>query len=293
MIPAKTNLVLLCILSVITLFELVAMPVILQGRELLMSIVALALIPLSTPFWSLIHEAIHRNLHPDNAANESMGRILSILFGASFHVLRFAHLMHHQYNRHWESEYYDEKQSKWLAWINHYFKMLGGLYITEVLTTFAVALLPCSVTRIVSAHVFKNEKHHQAALNMLLKPGSLHKIRMDCVLIAALYACCFYLYAGYGSVILIILMGRAVLVSLMDNAYHYGTPLDNSIPAKELELHPFLAMFILNFNYHLTHHQNAGLPWSQLARHHDERENSYSQKLITAIIDQFRGPLKI
>ena len=50
-------------------------------------------------FWALHHEAIHGGFQADRQRNLRAGRLMAVLLGSSFHVLRFGHLMHHQYNR--------------------------------------------------------------------------------------------------------------------------------------------------------------------------------------------------
>ena len=256
--------------------------------------ITVVLIPLNTPLWSLVHEAIHKNFHSRKHVNEIGGRIMSILFGASFGVLRFGHLMHHQYNREWESEHYIEPgQNRIVAWFSHYFKMLGGLYLTEVLMSFLIALAPKALTRKIARKIFEDDRHHDAVLNSLLKPENIRKIRIDCLATVIVYAGAFYSFEPDWIIPVVALTGRAVIISLMDNAYHYGTPKDNTVIAKELETVPLYSKFILNFNYHVTHHKNVGLPWTKLAEHHAAQNNPYSERLGRALLAQFKGPIKM
>ncbi|HEY8963190.1 MAG TPA: fatty acid desaturase, partial [Alphaproteobacteria bacterium] len=78
--------------------QIIAMPIFLANYPWIMAPIILFLIPLNTPFWSLIHEAVHKNLHHKAPINDALARLMSVVFGASFDVLRFGHLMHHQYN---------------------------------------------------------------------------------------------------------------------------------------------------------------------------------------------------
>lgn len=292
-IPAKLNWILFCAITMLIVLHMAVMPMVF-ANPWLMTLVAFVLIPLNTPLWSLIHEAIHRNFNPDKDVNERIGRLMSIVFGASFHILRFGHLMHHQYNREWESEFYqEEKKNKFLVYANHYFKMLGGLYIIEIIMTFMVALTPAIRARKIAEKLFPDERHQQAVFNMILKDKHVRQVRIDCVLIVLFYSACFMVYGTYWPVLALILAGRGVIISLMDNAYHYGTPLDNSVIAKELKVPSLLGKFILNFNHHFTHHENVGLPWLYLRDEHKARNNIYAEDLGTALITQFKGPVKI
>jgi fatty acid desaturase len=49
--------------------------------------------------WLLIHEAIHYKLLRNREANDRLGRVLAILFGCPFHILKIGHMTHHRYNR--------------------------------------------------------------------------------------------------------------------------------------------------------------------------------------------------
>ncbi len=291
MIPKSINMIAASVIMLAILFQLLILPLWLPASPWVMAAIILILTPLNTPFWSLIHEGIHRNMHPDRTANEAWSRVMSIVFGASFHVLRFGHLMHHQYNRDWESEIYAPPQKKWVVAINHYFKMLCGIYLVEVLLSYLVALTPKNLTQKIAERIFSDEHHRHAVRQMLQKPGNVTRLRIDCTLIALLYGFAFYLYGALWPLLVLLIGARALVISIMDNAYHYDTPPDNSVAAKELRLPPLMARLILNFNYHLTHHKNAGLPWSELAKDHQAKNRTYDGGLIPALLAQFKGPL--
>ncbi len=291
-LPTRLNLTLSFAILALVLVQMLVMPVLLAGYPWVMAAIILLLTPLNTPFWSLIHEAVHRNFTPYASSNEWAGRIMSIVFGASFDVLRFGHLMHHQYNREWESEIYGTGQNRVVFALNHYFKMLGGLYVTEVLVSFMVAIAPPQVAQKIARASFTDIRHQQAVLNGLLKPRIVNRMRLDCVLIVALYAGMFWLYGAHWPVALWLVGARAVIISLMDNAYHYGTPGDNSVIAKELAVPGPIARFILNFNHHETHHRNVALSWVDLQKAHEDQGLTYTQGLGQALFAQFKGPIK-
>ena len=291
-IPKRINMTAAGLIMLATLFQLLVLPLVLPTSPWIIAAIIIALAPLNTPFWSLIHEGVHRNMHPNRTANEAWSRIMSIVFGASFHVLRFGHLMHHQYNRDWESEIYSPPQKKWAVTINHYFKMLCGIYLVEVLLSYLVALTPKNMTQKVADRIFSDEHHRHAVRQMLQKPGNVTRLRVDCAMIALLYGTAFFLYGSLWPLLILLISARALVISIMDNAYHYDTPPDNSIAAKELHVSPLMAKLILNFNYHLTHHKNAGLPWSELAKDHQQKNRSFDGDLVPALLAQFKGPIE-
>lgn len=291
-IPNKTNLAIGSAISLAILLQCLFLPLLLPDHPWIMALLVLILVPLNTPYWSLIHEAIHKNFHSGKKINEFAGRSMSVMFGASFHILRFGHLMHHQYNRDWESEFYEADSGKrFLIHANHYFKMLGGLYLAEIILTFLVAATPRVLLEKISFKLFPDEKHAQAVANSILKPATLLKIRIDALVILFFFAASFIAFAQNWPVLILLLLGRGLIISLMDNAYHYGTPLDNSIVAKELHVTSFISKFILHFNHHVTHHRNTRLPWTDLPRHREFQGNDYTESLAKALLTQFNGPL--
>lgn len=290
-IPKNINLAVAAVIMLAILCQLLVLPWVLADQPWVLAGVIVALVAVNTPFWSLIHEGIHRNLHPDRPMNEGVSRLMSVIFGASFHVLRFGHLMHHQYNRAWESEIYHPPQKKWLVALNHYFKMTCGIYLIEVLLSFLVALTPGRITQQVADRLFTDPQHRQAVRQMLQKPGNVARLRFDCAMIVALYGAAFYLYGALWPLLLLMIAGRAFVISFMDNAYHYDTPPDNSVPALELRAPGMIEKMIFNFNYHMTHHKNAGLPWSALAREHQAQGRNFDADLLPAMLAQFKGPI--
>lgn len=290
-IPNKTNLLIATTILALFILSLTVAPLLLGSYAIVLTLMTVVLIPLNTPLWSLIHEAIHKNFHSNKFVNEIAGRVMSVVFGASFGVLRFGHLMHHQYNREWESEHYTG--SRFAAWVKHYFTMLGGLYIIEVVMAFVVTVLPLPATKKVARMIFEDDRHYQAVLNSLLKPENAKKIRTDFLWIVLFYGVVALCLKSLWWIAALSVAGRAVIISIMDNAYHYGTPKDNSVIAKELETSRWYSKFILNFNHHVTHHNHVNLPWTALKSAHDEKDIPYSEKIGPAILAQFKGPIRI
>ena len=97
---------------------------------------------LTTPFWSLIHEAIHGVLLRERVWNDRFGRTLAIGDGAPFVLLKAAHLLHHRYSRtrRERTEIYDPATSSWAAAApGYYLRLLGGVYLAEVASVLLVA----------------------------------------------------------------------------------------------------------------------------------------------------------
>jgi hypothetical protein len=84
---------------------------------------------------------------------------------------------------------------------------------------------------------------------------------------------------------------RAVLVSLADNAYHYGTALDEPLDAMNLRLPAALELFVLAFNLHGVHHRHPGLAWRDLRGAFLADGGRFDLSWWQAVGRQLRGPI--
>lgn len=243
--------------------------------------------------WALIHEAIHTLLHPSPETNERLGRGLSILFGASFHVLRFGHLMHHKLNRHWCSEY--RAQAGLRARMKYYYDLLLGLYVSEVTTSLTMAALPRRVfMRIVRLTVARLQPEiGVAGERFFYARGHVRMVRADMAVSGVLHAASFLLYGVYWPVLAGLLLVRGAIISFFDNIYHYDTPADNSKAAKELMLPSRVSRLLLHGNYHETHHLNPQVPWYGLPALHRLHARRFDGGLAAQGLRQFRGPIAV
>ena len=54
-----------------------------------------------------------------------------------------------------------------------------------------------------------------------------------------------------------------------------------------------LSVLILNFNLHRVHHRNPAAPWPKLPELFAEHTDSFDRDLLTAAVDQLRGPIPL
>jgi len=109
--------------------------------------------------------------------------------------------------------------------------------------------------------------------------------------ILMIYGASFYWYGQYWWMLPLALWGRGLLISLMDNAFHYGTPLDQPRYAPNLAAPAWWSMLLLNFNLHGLHHHRPAVPWHALAILHRQEHGEFHGRLLPAILAQFRGPI--
>lgn len=255
------------------------------------------LVPLvltTTPFWSLIHEAIHGALLRDRARNDRVGRMLAVLYGSPFAMLKIGHLLHHRYSRVRErTEIYDPAVTSRLgAAPAFYLKLLGGLYLLEVIA-LVLAVLPARAIRAVGRRVEAPDSVGGLLLDRVAQPAVLDKFRTDAAAIAGVHTLALLAYGAHWWMLLAALGGRALIISLSDNAYHYGTDLDAPREAMNLRVPRPLERFALNFTLHDVHHRHPGLRWYELRERFDAEGGRYHLGGFTAVARQFRGPIPL
>lgn len=248
---------------------------------------------LSNPWWALIHEAIHGVLFRSRLANRLAGRTQAILFGAAFDLLRWGHLLHHALSRtrRERSEVYvaGEDNRPWFT-LNYYFRLTGGLYWFEVLGAL-IFLLPRPAIRWVASHLGGEHNVVDPLTEKLVAPATLRAVRIDGGFVLTLYGVAFSLYGEHAWMLVLALMGRAFLISVVDNAFHYGTPLEDSKYARNLALPAWASALILHFNLHGAHHLRPGLAWWALSGYHRQSRAGFQGNWIGTLLHQFRGPI--
>ena len=251
-------------------------------------------------FWALHHEAIHGGFHADRERNLLAGRVMTILLGSSFHVLRFGHLMHHQYNRNpidRPDAYDPATTSRWRARLSFLGTLLCGLYLAEMLAPLACCLPRVMVARVID-WIYRGDDPAVTAIRLaarrqFLDPKRLRLIRTDVFLAWSLIALSAILFEASWPMLAAFLVARAALVSVFDNVYHFGTPIDRPDYARNLSLPTPLRLLVLNMNMHRVHHQRPALPWWALPTQFELNEDHYDAPLLGSALVQFSGPIVI
>jgi fatty acid desaturase len=262
---------------------------------------ALAPVALMTNlFWALHHEAIHGGFHPDRRRNALAGRIMAVLLGSSFHVLRFAHLMHHRYNRNPidRPDVYDPGvASRMRARLGFLGTLVFGLYLAELLAPVG-CWLPRPLLRRAVDRIYRGDDAalaaiRQAAHRLIGDARTLGMIRADAVLAVSVMAASAVAFGRHWRMLLAFLATRGVLISVFDNVYHYGTPVDRPDYARNLWLPGPLRILVLNMNLHRVHHSRPALPWWALPAEFRVSADRYDASLLRTAAAQFAGPLPV
>ena len=248
-------------------------------------------------YWATLHEAIHGRLLIRAGSNRYAGRLLAILWGSAFHLLRFSHLMHHRFNRHKldRLDSYDPATTSALtARLHFYGEMLGGLYVIEVVTPL-LYLLPGNWVHNLVRTLYAGDDAPMPRLRLLAEqvlagPKGIAEIRQDAFLASGLLILGAVAWGPYWPAFLGFVLGRGLLVSMLDNVYHFRTPLDRVDYAHNLSLPRPLQGLFLNMNLHRVHHRRMQLPWWQLQHQFTADREQFDGSLALGALKQLGGP---
>lgn len=174
--------------------------------------------------------------------------------------------------------------------ITYYARILGGLYLAEVVTSLLM-LLPRAWIAGAGRRLASDDNVIGALVERMLAPATLRAARLDAIAILLLHGLALWIYGEYAWMYLASLAGRGVLISFVDNVFHYGTSLDRPRDAMNLSLAAPLSALILHFNLHGVHHLRPNAPWHRLPALHREQGTGFQDALWPALFRQLRGPL--
>ena len=295
--PQAINMGLLLLHTAANLFQLFILPLYLVPRSMGWSLLLVPIAALNNPLWALLHESIHDVFNASCAINRAAGRWLSVLFGSPFEILRLTHLSHHKFNRSplekGTEMYAADETSRLTAALKYYFYILCGVYLLEVGSTLLCLLPTKAFHKLGKRLIEKGDAQEKWLAGKFLNDRRLREIRVDGLAILLLYGVSAYCYLGHLKLFLGLIAVRALLISLMDNVYHYGTAIKVTISGHNLSLPRFLATGLLNFNFHRVHHAHPNVPWTGLPRLYAQNSDYCDDKFIVALFQQFLGPLSL
>jgi fatty acid desaturase len=215
--------------------------------------------------FGLAHEAAHGKLHPRPHVNEGFGIFLYSLFPGSYHLFAIAHLIHHQRNRS-DAELEDyilPTETPWLKRVTYYLLLCGLFWILTPPAVLAIALWPGNSIRMPApAWDAGVSSRYMQFLNSV----SPWRVRRDLLLTTAIWTAAWLLLHFRLSHLAVCYAAFAFCWASQQYIYHVRTPRHVVLGALDLHLWRPFQLLYLNFNYHLTHHVAAGVPWIYLPR---------------------------
>lgn len=283
------NVALLALVAAIALLQFFLAPFVLPaGASGPVALVVLCMI--ATPLhWGLMHESIHGNLFAAPLANRRAGRFLGIFLGLSWDVMRFGHLLHHSNNRH----EFDRPEaiapgSSWGRAVVPYFaKLVGGHALISAGSSVGLSL----PSRLVERLVPNVEPMRTAALRAFLNRARRARIRLDVAAIVLLIIGAVWCWGAQWPAFATTLAARFFMLSLLDNAPHYGTALDSGTYAHNTHLPRWASWLVTGHNLHGIHHGATGLKWQELRAAFADRGGAYEGSWTAMVMRQFRGPV--
>jgi fatty acid desaturase len=297
---ATTRLSLVAALFVVLNALLFIGPRLLADYPVIWGLLWLVAILTTQSYWALIHEAMHGHLGLTSRASFRYGRMLCWFFPSPFRALRAGHLAHHVFNRKIldRSEVYDPRQQpRWRVVAIYYMRLVIGLYLAEVALTLLVwaprAALKALIARATRPGGQTGETLQRVLDRQLLTPAALRELRADSLVIVAILAAALGCHGPDAPALFALLLARGVIVSFSDNAFHYGTALDDRHAALNLAAAPWYARLVLHFNLHAVHHRYPALPWWELPRAFAASGARYGGAWWRQSLRQLRGPVPL
>jgi fatty acid desaturase len=241
--------------------------------------------------WLLIHEAIHYKLLRNRQANDRLGRVHAILFGCPFHILKVGHMTHHRYNRSGldTTELVPAATGHFvLWWLAYYARILGGLYLSEVLAPLSFFFWK----RVKRAILALTQNQAVATILDMITRRMVETIQFDALLCVGFIALEAYCNWHDLTPFVLLFLWRGLLVSFYDNAYHYGTDPNDAAAANNLSVPAFARPFILNHNMHRVHHRHPLASWASLPDLFAADKDEFAGALFETGLKQLKGPMR-
>jgi fatty acid desaturase len=295
-IPTRANEAIFAMLIGLNVYQFFILPLVLLPVSpwWLLTLVPIALT--NNTLWFLTHEAFHNGLHPNKQANDLMGRVLTVFFGAPYEVVRLGHLMHHRFNGALfdRPDLYDpDKVSTPRAWASYFFNILGGFYIMEIVSGLPFLFGKRAVERGAEVYIGDTEAEQQLRkqfVKQLATDQAVRSVRLQMagfVLVVGLSA---WAYGPWWPVLAGIFAVRAFAISFANNLPHYGTKNHDTKFALSLAQPRWLQLLHLNFYHHRCHHRKPMVCWNALPAFHAEQGDSFDKPFWSAALAQFKGP---
>ncbi len=294
-VPLTSNFALAGMHIFVNVAQLFILPLYLLPKSMWWSLMTIPIAALNNPFWALIHEAIHDLFSSSSRINMVAGRLLSVLFGSPFHILRLTHLSHHKFNRsplEKGTEIYNPKEvSRLKASFMYFFYILCGLYLLEIASTLFF-FLPLKIFRKLRQRLADQGNVQEKWLAKKFTDTRLiREIRIDGMAILLIFSLSAFCYGAHWRLLLSLLLVRTFFISFMDNVYHYGTALNITLSGHNLWLPQFFSTLLLNFNLHRVHHRNPSVPWTKLPEVFAQHSDRFDCNFLTGALNQLHGPV--
>jgi fatty acid desaturase len=230
-------------------------------------LVALAFSYVANTIFSLLHEAVHRHFHAQQAVNEAFGILFAAFFPTGLTFQRVVHFGHHRRNRtEWELfDHYQPGDSRYKTLFRLYCLLTGFFWMSAPLGC-AIYLLtgPFFRSRLFQEVICRWYGFEPMVADLARVPGQ--RMRLEIVFTVAFQAALILLLD------LTLLGWCACYVAFALNwcslqyTDHAGTKRDIVEGASNLRVNRVVQWIFLNYHHHLAHHRNPEVPWIHLPK---------------------------
>jgi fatty acid desaturase len=239
--------------------------------------------------FGLAHEAAHSKLHPSSALNEGLGVLLYSLFPGSYHLFEIAHLVHHRRNRS-DAELEDyvlPGEIRWRKRAVYYLILCGLFWLLTPLALLTVAMIPGRSMQIPAPG---ENAGGFARYMQFLNSVNPARIRRDLLVTVVVWTSAALLLHLKLSHLAVCYAAFAFCWASQQYLYHVRTPRHVVLGAVDLHLWRPFELLYLHFNYHLTHHVAAWVPWIYLPKIAAEQPQ---RGYLATYLEQWRPPQPI
>ncbi|MEQ1669496.1 MAG: fatty acid desaturase [Hyphomicrobium sp.] len=217
--------------------------------------------------FSLHHEAVHGAFHPNDRLNEAAGTLFAAFFPTIFSVQRISHFGHHRRNRT-DLELYD-------YYLPHQSWVLKTYWIYCLLTGFYWSIIPVACLLYIlwpwafRAAWFQNGPARWWGFQPFVKDISaapIARIWLEGIFSLAVQIALFAALDLTFTSWLICYWAFGINWSSVQYTDHAESPRDVIEGAWNLKFTRLSQLLFLNYNLHLTHHRQPGVPWIHLPK---------------------------
>jgi fatty acid desaturase len=220
--------------------------------------------------FSLLHEAVHDNFHPERRINDAAGALFAAMFPTGFTIQRTSHLGHHRRNRTDLElfDYYLPHQSRWLKTYRLYC-LLTGFYWSIIPVAGLLYLL---APWMFAAHWFQAGPARFWGFEPMVR--DIAAVPKGRVWPEVLFTVVFQLTVWqvldlHWQPSLACYWAFALSWSALQYVDHAWSPRHVTEGAWNLHVNPLTQALFLNYHCHLEHHRRPWLPWLYLPRNVD------------------------
>lgn len=241
---------------------------------------------LGNSIYAIVHEAEHRLLFSNERLNDLVGIAMTLLFPASFHLLRQSHLGHHLRNRSDDEAfdfYFDGENPLW-KWLQLYGILTGFFWLVVVLSNVVVLLFPFLFHR----KYYRFDRPSAAYMDSL-RPAFWRIIKIEAAAAIGLHAVIVWALQIPLVNYVAVYLGFGISWSAMQYVHHFGTRREIVDGARNLWIFAPIDWIWLHHNWHHTHHQNPTVPWIYLPRI-SRAQGAQREFLLWHYLRMWRGP---